>query len=159
MARNSNENPTGNITEFYSRKKSIFAATQALNVHPRDSLSSDLPKIFTWVGNNYFENGPMTGIAWTLNYRVEQMRNSLPSKNSYRRKCVRQRRMSDFSKLMLSGIVATYACSPDKNPFWQFIASVNIKSGIWWIAAFKVAKLLHKLFPQLPLTLSESRRK
>lgn len=63
MARNSDESPTGNITALTVEKKRFIAATQARKVHPRDSLSSDFPQIFTPVGNNYFENGPMTGIA------------------------------------------------------------------------------------------------
>lgn len=62
MARNSDERPTGNITELYSRKN-CFCATQARQVRSRDSLSSDFPQIFTQLGNNYFENGAMTGIG------------------------------------------------------------------------------------------------
>lgn len=55
--------PPETLQNFTVEKKVFFAATQARKVHPRDSLSSDSPQIFTPVGNNYFENGPMTGIA------------------------------------------------------------------------------------------------
>lgn len=54
----------------FTAEKWFFRHTQsqARKVHSRDSLSSDFPQIFTQVENNYFENGAMTGIAWTLNF-------------------------------------------------------------------------------------------